>query len=739
MEQEIKMIKKEGIFKPSETKRNILITSALPYVNNVPHLGNIIGSTLSADVFSRYCKIRGYNVLYVCGTDEYGTATETKALKEKKTPQEICDIYYKIHSETYKWFGIDFDIFGRTSTPEQTEIAQRIFLDLHERNHTKFDTVQQLYCENDKMFLADRYVEGICPNCGGISRGDQCDSCTKLINAIELKDPKCKICNQTPVIRSSKHIFLDLTEMQDKLTNWLDSSEIKKNWSSNAINVTNAWIKKGLEPRSITRDLKWGTKVPLEEFKDKVFYVWFDAPIGYISITACLTDDWELWWKNPKNVELFQFMGKDNIPFHTVIFPSTLLGTGTNWTMLKHISTTEYLTYEGQKFSKTNNIGIFGTDVEKTGIPCEVWRYYLLSTRPESADSDFNWDDLISRNNNELLKNLGNFCNRPLSFLKNNFASQIPLPLKYEKIDDDTFSLINFELNNYINAFEQCKIRLAVQIAMSISSIGNGYLQKTEFWEIFKTDKERCGTILQISTEIILLLAKLFYPIIPSISKKILDQLNLSDDFLKISISFKPHKIPKNHMINEPKILFTLIKEERAQEFRQIYGGDSKKFHLDLKGGIIISIQNHPEDSELFILKVDIGSKTKQIVARLKPFYNEKELINKKMVIVCNLITTKIKGIDSEGMCLVAENKKKKINHVQLLTPLSDVSDWNGQSICPETFIFDPIPNLTINEFQSLKIKLGKGGIAMFKDKKFCTINGVNIGSIEMGEGSIVK
>ena len=302
---------------PVKDKRNILITSALPYVNNVPHLGNIIGCVLSADVYARYCRLAGYNTIYICGTDEYGTATETKAIEENKTCQEICDYYFKIHRDIYEWFDCDFDHFGRTTTKEQTQISQKIFWDCHNNGFTYQETTDQLYCEKCSKFLADRLVLGTCYLCKfDDAKGDQCDKCGKLLDALLLVNPKCKVCSTTPVIKQSTNLYLDLAEIQEQLENWVDESSVKGEWSKNSISTTKAWLKEGLKGRCITRDLKWGTPVPLEGFTDKVFYVWFDAPIGYLSITNTYTQNWEKWWKNPDEVQLYQFMGKDNVPFH---------------------------------------------------------------------------------------------------------------------------------------------------------------------------------------------------------------------------------------------------------------------------------------------------------------------------------------------------------------------------------------------------------------------------------------
>ncbi|ELK15312.1 Methionyl-tRNA synthetase, cytoplasmic [Pteropus alecto] len=326
---------------PVAGERNVLITSALPYVNNVPHLGNIIGCVLSADVFARYSRLRQWNTLYLCGTDEYGTATETKAMEEGLTPQEICDKYHVIHADIYRWFNISFDIFGRTTTPQQTEITQDIFQRLWNRGFVLQDTVEQLRCESCARFLADRFVEGVCPFCGyEEARGDQCDKCGKLINAIELKKPQCKLCRSCPVVKSSRHLFLDLPKLEDRLEEWLGKTLPGSDWTSNARFIIRSWLRDGLKPRCITRDLKWGTPVPLEGFEDKVFYVWFDATFGYLSITANYTDQWERWWKNPEQVNLYQFMAKDNVPFHGLVFPCSALGAEDNYTLVSHLIAT---------------------------------------------------------------------------------------------------------------------------------------------------------------------------------------------------------------------------------------------------------------------------------------------------------------------------------------------------------------------------------------------------------------
>ncbi|KAL5653264.1 hypothetical protein ACJX0J_038722, partial [Zea mays] len=545
---------------------------------------------LSADVFARYCRLRGYNAIYICGTDEYGTATETKAMEEKCTPKEICDKYHAIHNEVYKWFNIKFDKFGRTSSPEQTEVCHAIFHKLMENNWLTENTMQQLYCDTCQKFLADRLVEGTCPNkvCNASARGDQCETCSTLLNPTELIDPKCKVCKNTPRIRDTDHLFLELPLLRDKLVNYINETSVAGLWSQNAIQATNAWLKEGLKPRCITRDLKWGVPVPHEKYKDKVFYVWFDAPIGYVSITASYTPEWEKWWKNPDNVELFQFMGKDNVPFHTIMFPSTLLGTGEKWTMMKTISVTEYLNYEAGKFSKSKGIGVFGNDAKDTNIPPEVWRYYLLMNRPEASDTLFTWADLQAKLNSELLNNLGNFINRVLSFVAKpagaGYGSVVPdAPNAGAHTLTKTLAEKTSKwVEQYLDAMEKVKLKQGLKSAMGISSDGNAYLQESQFWKLYKEDPAACAIVMKTSVGLVYLLACLLEPFMPSFSDEVLRQLNLSPEE-NLSLSEEKGEIakaktpwnfvPAGHRIGKPAPLFKELKDEDVALHREKYAG----------------------------------------------------------------------------------------------------------------------------------------------------------------------
>ncbi|XP_004365688.2 methionyl-tRNA synthetase [Capsaspora owczarzaki ATCC 30864] len=564
---------------PKPDQRNILITSALPYVNNVPHLGNIIGCVLSADVYARFCRERGYNTLYICGTDEYGTATETKALEEGLTPQQICDKYHKLHREIYEYFQISFDHFGRTTTPQQTEISQDIFLRALKNDTLLEESVEQLLCETCNRYLADRFVEGICPSCKyDDARGDQCDKCGKLLNAVELVEPRCKLCRSRPVVRPSRHMFLNLPMLDGQIKEWYAGSSVKGDWTASAKHITSSWLKEGVKPRCITRDLKWGVPVPLDGFREKVFYVWFDAPIGYISITAAYTAEWEKWWKNPSQVQLYQFMAKDNVPFHSIIFPASQLAAKDNYTLVHHISAVEFLNYEDGKFSKSRGVGVFGNHARDTGLAIDIFRFYLLGIRPEYTDSVFSWTDLASKVNNELLANLGNLVQRSLSFIKANFAGKVPKVVL--NVDTDAQScnfvaLVNRYLREYIDLLEQVHLRDALRLVLKISSIANQYFQTVQPWKTIKlTDdlsKQRTATCLGLCANFVHLLSTLLFPFMPVTGKKILEQLNAAPGSLRAD-----HwglTLPEGHEIGTPSVLFEKIEPAVVETLRAKYGG----------------------------------------------------------------------------------------------------------------------------------------------------------------------
>jgi methionyl-tRNA synthetase len=692
-----------------------LVTSALPYVNNIPHLGNLT-QVLSADVFARFCRSKGYETLYVCGTDEYGTATETRAAKEGVSPRELCDHYHAIHEEIYKWFNIGFDYFGRTSTPKQTEIVQAIFKKVDEAGYITEKETEQLYCPQCRRFLADRFVEGTCPHCGSTdARGDQCDACQTLLEPTELINPRCGVCGSTPVIKKTKHLYLDLPKVLPLLENWLKDASVDGFWAKNAVQVTKSWIRDGLKERCITRDLKWGIPVPKEGYEDKVFYVWFDAPIGYISISANYTDNWKDWWQKPEDVELFQFIGKDNIPFHTVIFPSTLLATGEKWTMLHHMSSTEYLNYEGGKFSKSKGIGIFGNDVQETGIPADVWRFYMFYNRPENADFTFTWKDFQEKVNGELIGNLSNLVNRTLTFVKRFFDGN----LGTGTVDEALLAQIKEKEAHITDLLEHAEERDAFREIFALSSIGNKAFQDSEPWKLRNSDPEKAKAILRTLVGLIRDLGVMIEPYMPTASQTLLGFLGCKGDNWSSLANYS-----KEITVGEIGLLFTKLEDARIEELRIRYSGSqqereerkmednskeakkeaakaalaaakeaeanksiAEKFADKVKLTVskIVKIERHPNGTILYILGLDTGeSEQRTIVSSIVPYYKEEELLGHNIVLVNNLKPANFRGVKSCGMLLAASDPKAEEHTTCEVLFADDIPA--GTNLVPEGF-----------------------------------------------------
>ena len=543
-----------------------------------------MGSVLSADVFSRYNKARGRPTLYVCGTDEYGTATETKALEEGVTPEELCAKYNKIHAEIYEWFEIGFDIFGKTPTTQHKEISQDIFLKLYNKDLLIEHINKQPYCEKHGKFLADRFVEGTCPRCGyDDARGDQCDKCGNLLDPLDLINPRCKVDGATPVVRETKHQYIRLDILQPRIEDWFKQSVEKGAWSRNARVITESWLKQGLKERGITRDLAWGVPVPLPGYENKVFYVWFEACIGYPSITANYTEEWKQWWFNPKNVQLYQFLGKDNVPFHSVIFPGCQIGTEEDWTILHHLSATEYLNYENGKFSKSRGVGVFGNNAKETGVPPDVWRYYLLKNRPEAGDTQFEWRSFIDSNNNELLAKLGNFVNRVIKLVNSPKAYNGVIPDFNPDSLPDSFKPFLAEvtdlLNQYLSEVESVRLRNGILTAMKISEAGNGLIQAHRLDNaLIASDPKLAAAVVGTVINLIYLCSAVFEPYLPATCTSIRTQLQCP--FLNIpseediASGWKPVYITPGHKLGKAEYLFSKIDEKKAEEWREYYGGN---------------------------------------------------------------------------------------------------------------------------------------------------------------------
>nr|WP_267510954.1 methionine--tRNA ligase [Borreliella garinii] len=703
-------------------KKMNLVTAALPYVNNIPHLGNLV-QVLSADAFARYSKMSGIETLYICGTDEYGTATETKALIEKTTPLELCNKYYEIHKSIYKWFNIEFDIFGRTTNKHHQDIVQNFFLKLEKNGYIKERETEQFFCNKDSIFLADRYVIGECPECQSIAKGDQCENCSKLLNPIDLINPKCIICKSKPVLKKTNHLYIDLPKIKTKLEEWIKNSTASKNWNTNALKMTNAFLRDGLKERAITRDLKWGIPVPKKGYENKVFYVWFDAPIGYISITKNIVKNWESWWKNNEQVNLVQFIGKDNILFHTVIFPCIEIGSKENWTILNQLSSSEYLNYENLKFSKSEGTGIFGNDVITTGIPSDVWRFYIYYNRPEKSDFQFMWQDLMERVNTELIDNFSNLVNRVLTFQKKFFGDVI----ETIEIQNKFWKQIIPKYNKILNLFKKTELKSALKEILKISSLGNKIFQDNEPWKRKDSSPQETKELISNLIYLVRDLSILMMPFIPETSKKIQKFFGNSYQFSTKILGTKSGI----KRIEFTEILFNKLDQKKINNLKLKYSGEKNMEEKEqpenlfrekvlLKVVKINKIERNPEAKNLFILKLDDGTnENKQIVSSLEGYYTEEELLEKHIIIVDNLKPAKFRGIKSEGMLIAAEDKNKNFKIIivedSIKNPIPGEriileNDQNKDLICP--------PKIDINKFSKANIVAEDGELK---------INGINL------------
>ncbi len=687
----------------SKFKRTI-VTSALPYVNNVPHLGTCV-CVISADVYARYLKSKGEDVISVCGTDEHGTTAEVKALEEGVTPRQLVDKYFKIHKEIYEWFNCEFDCFGRTSSKENKEVTIDIFNKLDKHNLIAENTIQQFYCEKCSKFLSDRYVEGTCPFCSyEEARGDQCEKCGKLLHATELKNPKCKICSSNPIIKDTNHLFIDLPKIEPELNKWI--SEVDDKWSENAKTMTKAWLKEGLKQRCITRDLKWGIKIPKKGYENKVFYSWFDAPIGYIGITKECDKDWHSLWHSDKT-RLVQFMGKDNIPFHTILFPSFLIGAKDKYTLLSDLSVNEYLNYETGKFSKSRGEGVFGDDAIATGINADSFRYYILINRPEQADSIFTWDDFQQKINNELVANIGNLVNRTIVFVNKFFDGKLP-----EGQADSVFiSQIKFEYDKVKELMDKIQLKDALKQIMAISKLGNQYFQEKEPWKT--KDPIAMITLANIVKD----LAILIQPFLPKTAESIFRQLNIKKQKWE---NLGEVSLEQNHKIGKQELLFKKLEDDDVEEFKNRFKGKNNKFLLDLKVAKVLSAEEHPDADKLYVLQIDLGNEKRQLVAGLRKHYDKKDLIGKNIVVVTNLKPAKLRGVESKGM-LLAGGKGDKVVLVSADKSSPGNQIESGAEISKEEITFDDFLKVKI-VVKGKKVLADGNVLKTSKEEIYCDI-----------------
>ncbi len=640
-----------------EKFERLLVTAALPYANGYIHLGHIAGAYLPADIYVRFKRLCKEDIIFICGSDEHGTAIEISAMKEKVTPKEIIDRFHNANKQAFADLGISFDIYSRTSNDIHHKTSQEFFMNLYNKNLLTTKSEKQLYSEKDKRFLADRFVEGTCPICGyEEARGDQCENCGSNLSPLELKNPKSKISGDTPVVKESVNFFFPLEKYQKELEKWIKT---KKDWKANVKNYCQGWFKTGLKDRAITRDLDWGVKIPLEGYESKVIYVWFEAPIGYISATKELfeakgtPDKWETYWKD-KKTKLVHFIGKDNIIFHAIVFPAMIMAHG-DYILPENVPANEFLNLDGGKLSKSKGHGILVKDVVKAFNP-DLIRYTIAANMPENKDADFSWEDLQNKNNNELAAILGNFINRTVVFAKNKFDNKVPEHKGKER--PEVFKYIAEQKKVVEDCINNYRFRDALNEIMNIARAANKYFNDSEPWKVIKEDEAKCGEIINDCLEICHTLAIAINPVLPYTSEKILAVLNKDNSDIIWENIGKPC-LKAGSALGENAILFPQLElaaakeEEPKEEDNLITIDDFKK--VQLRTAVVLKAEKVEKSKKLLKLRVKCGGREKQIVAGIAEFYTPEEMVERKIVIVDNLKPAKLMGLESQGMLLAAK------------------------------------------------------------------------------------
>ena len=665
-------------------REKYLVTSALPYANGHLHIGHVAGAYLPADIFVRFQKLLGNDVIYICGTDENGAPISIKAEAEGKTPREIVDHFHDSIVKSFKDLEIDFDNFSGTARPEHTRISQEFFLNLLKAGYVLQKTTQQLYCEHDKRFLADRYIEGTCPYCGAEgARGDQCDACGKLIDAMKLIDPKCKICGNKPIVKETTNWYIELPKFEKPLREWLKT---KNYWKENVLNFIMSWLNEGLIERSITRDLNWGIPVPLDEAEGKVLYVWFDAPIGYISSTVEWAKNletperWKDYWLDP-NTKLIHFLGKDNIPFHTIIWPSVLMEQEQKFVLPYDVPANEYLNIKGQKSSTSRNYAIWVKDFVKYFEP-EFLRYYLAANAPETKDSDFSWEEFQSKINNELANILGNLANRVFTFVKKYFDGTINKHQELSELSQNTLNEAHKLVNEVKECYENYRVRKAVKLIMDIARSGNKYFDETKPWFAVKENKEDAAETLYVCAELLRIISIILFPVLPKAMKKLRAMLNVNtpltwneiDNSLRKTTlgTIEPlfRKITNKEVTEQNELLEKQSGFAPTLEHKpEIEYDDFTK--IELRVVKVLAAETIPKANKLLKLKVDCAGEIRQVIAGISQYYKPEDLVGKQVIMLMNLKPRKLMGLESQGMILAANTK----DGIAVVVPEKDVPE----------------------------------------------------------------
>ncbi|MGD9976829.1 MAG: methionine--tRNA ligase [Bacteroidales bacterium] len=662
--------------------KRYLITSALPYANGPVHIGHLAGVYIPSDIYTRYLRERGVDVIWVCGSDEHGVPITIKARQENTTPQAIVDKYNSIIKDSFEKFGISFDIYSRTTSQVHYQTASEFFRKLYDQGVFVERTTDQYYDEEVKQFLADRYITGTCPHCSNDrAYGDQCEKCGASLNPTDLINPKSTLSGSKPALKATKHWFLPLDKFQPELEKWI--LEDHKEWKPNVYGQCKSWLDQGLQPRAVSRDLDWGVPVPVENAEGKVLYVWFDAPIGYISATKELTPEWEKYWKD-SDTRMIHFIGKDNIVFHCIIFPAMLKAEG-SYILPDNVPANEFLNLEGDKISTSRNWAVWLHEyLEEFPGKQDVLRYVLTANMPETKDNDFTWKDFQTRNNSELVAILGNFVNRAMVLTHKYFNGKVPRAGEILDYDKETVAEIPRIKQSIEANLEDFRFREALKEAMNLARLGNKYLADTEPWKTHKQNPERVATILNVSLQLIANISILLEPFLPFTSAKIRKMINYTDNKWEHAGSIS--LLSAGHQLNEPELLFDKIEDDAvnaqlaklqatktANEQKSAVKVEPQKnvitydefFKMDIRVGMVLEAERVPKTQKLMKLKVDTGIDTRTLVSGIAEYFTPEQVIGRQVAILVNLEPRKIKGIESHGMILMAEDSDGKLKFVQ--------------------------------------------------------------------------
>ncbi len=674
--------------KNNRMSKRITITAALPYTNGPIHIGHLAGVYVPADIYARYLRLQGNDVAFICGSDEHGVPITIKAKKEGVTPQDVVDKYNAIIKQSFVDFGISFDNYSRTSAKVHHETASEFFKTLYDKGEFIEEVTEQLYDEEAKQFLADRFVIGTCPKCGNEeSYGDQCEVCGTSHNATDLINPKSAITGATPALKETKHWFLPLDKHEAFLKEWILEGH-KKDWKPNVYGQCKSWIDDGLRPRAVTRDLDWGIPVPVEGGEGKVLYVWFDAPIGYISATKEWAEregkDWKPYWKD-EDTKLVHFIGKDNIVFHCIIFPSMLKAEG-SYILPENVPANEFLNLEGNKLSTSKNWAVWLHEyLEEFPEKQDVLRYALTANAPETKDNDFTWKDFQARNNNELVAIFGNFVNRVAVLTNKYYDGVVPQPNAFTQVDEDAMAAVKAYPSVIASSIERYRFREASQEFMNLARLGNKYLADEEPWKVIKEDEARVQTIMYVALQIASALAILSEPLLPFTSNRLKDILRASElesDWTWDAITEGRELLPASHkIIEKASLLFTKIEDKEVQAqldkleaSKKANEAANKKVEpqkdtitfedftkLDIRVGTILEAEKMPKAKKLLVLKVDTGIDVRTIVSGIAESFSAEEVVGKKVTVLVNLAPRKLRGVESEGMILMTETPEGKL------------------------------------------------------------------------------